>query len=79
MLRDKLPELTVTDTDDAELANQWVLDALKFLSEETARRDLRTFSPILSRAFDECLVVYVQGKTAELQQRIGGDDRMSMN
>ena len=70
MLPDKLPELMVADTDDAEMANQWVLDALKFLSEETARRNLGAFSPILSRAFDDCLVVYVQGKTAELQRRI---------
>jgi len=81
MLLDKLPELMVADTADSELASQWVLDALKFLNEEAARRNLRAFSPILSRAFDECLITYVQGKTAELQQQIRshGEDRMSMN
>lgn len=81
MLLDKLPELMITDTDDTELASQWVLDALRFLSEETTRRNLLAFAPILSRAFDECLITYVQGKTRELERQIDihGDERPSIN
>ncbi len=81
MRPNNLPELMVDDTDDPETASQWVLDALRFLSEEVHRRNLQAFSPILSRAFDDCLITYVQGKTAELERRIEvrSDDRMSMN
>jgi hypothetical protein len=62
--------MQVTNGDEPECAGQWVLDALLFLSEEAIRRELHALAPILARAFDDCLIAYVQDKTAELEHQI---------
>jgi len=60
----------MTDSQAPECAGQWVLDALRFLGEEADRRDLNALTPILRRAFDDCLIAFVQDKTAELEHLI---------
>ena len=57
---------------EPECAGQWVLDALRFLGEEAVRRELHALTPILARAFDDCLTAYVGDRTARLQHQILG-------